>query len=725
MQHTQTYSHILALLILIAVAGCSRQPPMSDPSTRKTIIAAAPTITPKPWETVRPIPPTALPTPNLPTVTPFATPRPQGGIFEDAALGFKITYPFYWNSSAAAVPGTMVQLANKPNNVFVLILRTVRDQDKTLEEDAVGVQAQVGDLMGGLDVVHTEGGATAADDPTWDGEYRREYSGYGLTISSQMVSVANGKQLITMAAYGLAEDIGQERETITQIFGSITLSEPEIYGVPHDQAYVYAEQEPTDPQEADPAIGRGDRLAFSGLLRFAPDLSLQPDLAASWAISDDGLRYTFFLRRDARFQGGRPLTAQDVIYSWERAASPKVGSDTVLTFLGDIAGLRERREGKAETISGLSAPDDYTVQVTLVAPRPDFLMKLTGGPALVVDHANVQSGAEWYRHPNGSGPYRLIRWEPGKVKIYERSETYYGDPPATRYLIARLDVGYNGIYEYMLGEVDRVGLSDAELAAIGDIDSRLGADLRESPQMCTSFVAFDTSRAPFDDPKVRQAFSLAVDRQRYQERVLRGTGILAHGLYPPSMPGYDASFKGTTFEPDLARRTLAESTYGAGLPEITLTTSGNGMSVDPGVGVLVQMWQEQLGAKIKIEQLEPTGYVESVRSGGRGNLFFWEWCADYPDPSAFASTLFGSGSPQNIGRYHNADLDGLLSQAEAESDPARRVELYQRAEALIVDDAAAIFLNHRVDAMLVSPAVHGLVRAPFDLPVEPAIQLEH
>ncbi len=725
MRHLRAYLNFLALLILVAVTGCSRQPPMSDESTRKTIIAAAPTVTPRPWETVRPIRPTALPTPNLPTVTPFATPRPAGGIFEDAAIGFKVEYPFYWNSSAAAVPDTMVQLANKPDNVFVLILRTVKDSDKTLKQAADEVQAQVGDWMGGLDVVRTAGGSTAAGAPTWGGEYRREYASYGVTISSQMISVANGPQLITMAAYGLEHDMGQERETIGKIFGSIALSEPQVYGVPRGQAYIYAAQEPLDPREADPATGPGDRLVFSGLLRFAPDLSLQPDLAASWALSDDGLTYTFFLRRDARFQDGRPLTAQDVLYSWDRAASPQVGSDTVLSFLGDIVGLRERREGKAEAIGGLSAPDDYTVRVTLVAPRPDFLMKLTGGPALVLDRASLQGGGEWYRHPNGSGPYRLIRWDPGKVKIYERNEAYHGDPPATRYVIARLDVGYNGIYQYMLGEVDQIGLSDAERAAIGDIDSRLGADVRESPQLCTSFVAFDTSRPPFDDPKVRQAFSLAVNRQRYQERVLRGTGILAHGLYPPATPGYDPSFQGTTFNPDMARQRLAESSYhdGAGLPEITLTTSGNGLYIDPGVGVLVQMWQEQLGAKIKIAQLEPAGYAESVRGGGRGNLFFWEWCADYPDPADFAGTLFGSGSPQNLGHYHSADLDGLLAEAEAEPDPGRRLELYRRAEALIVDDAAAIFLNHRVDTMLVSPTVRGLVRAPFDLPVEPFIEL--
>jgi oligopeptide transport system substrate-binding protein len=704
-----------ALLALIALTGCSRPPAVFEPTSTSTA-------TSQPQETARPIPPTAIPTPHLPMATPFATPRPQAGIFTDATIGFTITYPIDWNSSTAAVPGTLVQLANKPDTVFLLILRTVRNQDKSLKVDATDTQAQIGDWFGGMNVLKSQAAKTAAGDPTWRSEYRPKPPNG--TVSSLMISVANGPQLITMIAYGTEQDLAPERKTIEQIFGSITISEPQVYGVPRNQAYIYTEQESLSPQAYDPASGPGDRLVFSGLLRFAPDLSLQPDLATGWTLSADGMTYTFFLRRDARFQDGRPVTARDVIYSWERAASPNVRSDTVTSFLGGIVGVQERHSGAAESISGLRTPDDYTLEVTLVAPRPTFLMQLTGGAALVVDQANVQSGAEWYRHPNGSGPYRLIRWEPGQVKIYERNEHYYGTPPVTRYMIAKLDVGYSGIHQYVLGEVDQILLSDTERASISTVDRRLSANVREVPQLCTSFVAFDTSRAPFDDPKVRQAFSLAVDRQRYQERVLRGAGILAHGLYPPALPGYDSSFQGITFDPALARQRLAESRYSGSnaLPEITLTTSGDGLSVEPGVGVLVQMWQEQLGARIKIEQLEPTGYAKSMLGDGRGNLFFRTWCADYPDPADVAGALFGSSSPQNLGRYHNTDLDGLLSRAEAESDPSRRIQLYQQAETMIVGDAAAIFLDHRVDTLLVSPQITGLVRAPFALPVEPFIE---
>jgi ABC-type transport system substrate-binding protein len=716
---------IIALLAATLLAGCAPRPAISNPAARQTAVAAAPTRTPRPGETPVALPPTAIATPNLPTATPFATPRPEAGIFQDDAIGFRVDYPFFWNRSSAAVPGTIVQLANQPDTVFVLILRTPLDKGKDLQAAAAVVQPQIAEWLGGLDQQSSGPAKSPAGVLSWRGDYSRTYAAYGVTIRSLMASVANGRQLITLAAYAKAQDLGQERETLAKIFDSVRLAEPKVYGIPRRQAYIFSGSEARGPRAADPATGRGDHLVFSGLVGLDPQLGLRADLAAGWQISPDGTVYTFYLRRDARFHDGRPLTAGDVIYSWDRAASPQLGSDIALTYLGDIVGAAERRSGAAKVIAGLRAIDDYTLEVTIDAPKPYFLLKLTASPALVLDRANVQSGADWYRHPNGSGPYRLIRWDPSKVKIYERSAGYYGAAPPTRYLIARLDLGAGGIYPYLLDEVDQINLSGYERNILRDLDPQLSADLREVPQMCTAFVSLDTSKPPFDDPKVRQAFALAVNHQRYQERALGGGGILAHGLYPPGMPGYSPDFAGMPFDPALARQRLAESSYGGSekLPEIVLTSSGYGQSIDPGVGVLVQMWQESLGANIKIEQLEPQGYAETMQSGGRGNLFFREWCADYPDPENFAEALFGSGAPQNIGGYHNPDLDGLLRQASVAADPAQRIGLYQQAEALIVQDGAAIFLNHRVDAMLVAPRVKGIVRAPIDLPVESSLQL--
>ena len=167
--------------------------------------------------------------------------------------------------------------------------------------------------------------------------------------------------------------------------------------IPLNQALVYSGGESTNLREYDPATtyGSGDKRVFSGLVSFDPHLNLTPDLAETWEVSDDGTVYTFHVRQNARFHDGRFVTVQDVIYSWERAASPALASFTVLTYLGDIVGVREMAAGQAEHISGLKMVDDLTLQVTLDAPKPYFLLKLTFPTAFVVDKKNVETGEDW------------------------------------------------------------------------------------------------------------------------------------------------------------------------------------------------------------------------------------------------------------------------------------------------------------------------------------------
>ena len=713
-----------AALLLLALSGCAQKPQMSDPATRATLIAAAPTVTPQPWQTPPTAAPPRLPTPNLPAATPYATPKPQSNFFEVIELGFRIDHPFHWARSSGAVPGTLMQLANKANNVFVVILRSPLDGQE-LEAASTDTHGRVAEWLGGMESTRSAVAELSPGVPGWRSEFAQAYPEYGITVQALVVSVAHGHQLITLAAYATDQDLATERETVEAIFGSIKLTEPTAFGLPRSETYVYAEQEAINTQAYDPALGQGDRRVFSGLVGLDPQQRLQAELAESWSISPDGKVYSFYLRPGARFHDGKPVTAQDVIYAWERAADPATQSDTVLTYLGDIVGVSERRRGEAETISGLRALDERTLEVTINGPKPYFLLKLTAPPAMVVDQANVQMGTTWYRRPNGTGPYRLLSWEPGKAKIYERAEGFYGDAPPTRYLVGRLDVGYSGSYLYRLGELDQLPLGDYDMGILSDPASKLRDDVREVAPLCTAFVSFDASRAPFDDPKVRQAFALAVDRQQYQERAMSGTSLPARGLFPPGMPGYSDDVVGMGFDPAQAKARLAESRYaGEPLPPIRLTTSGYGFQVDTGVGVLVQMWQETLGATIMIDQLEPGGFAETWQGSERGNLFFWEWCADYPDPENFADALFHSGAPQNIGRYGNPDLDALLERARVEADVTRRMELYQEAEALIVNDAAAIFLEHRVDVLLVEPRVSGAVGAPGHVPVERYLKLE-
>jgi len=492
-----------------------------------------------------------------------------------------------------------------------------------------------------------------------------------------------------------------------------------------EQALVLAGGESTNPREFDPATthGSGDKLVFSGLVSFDPHLNLTPDLAESWDTSPDGRVYTFHLRENAKFHDGRPVTAQDVIYSWERAASTALQSDTVLTYLGDIVGVREMVAGQADQIAGLEAPDAHTLQVTIDAPKPYFLLKLTYPTAFVLDQANVESGEEWFRTPNGSGPYKMTEWRRFEQITYEANPDFYLGKPSIPYVIVKLYSGV-GLRLYEAGEIDITGVSSYSIERFLDPGEPMHNELVSGVNMCTGYVVYDVTQPPFDDLKVRQAFSMAFDRAKYIDVVLSGRGLPAVGIFPPGLPGFNIGLKGLPYDPDRARQLLAESKYAGNLPPIIYTDAGIGSGIGGDVAALAQMWKQTLGIEITVENLEPNYFYEKVIAGQHGQIFGGGWCADYPDPENFADVLFHSGSTQNTGNYSNPRLDALLEQARVEHDVYKRIELYQQAEQIIVDDAPVLFTAHSLSYQLVKPYVKGYVFTPIDVPIERYLWLE-
>jgi oligopeptide transport system substrate-binding protein len=420
------------------------------------------------------------------------------------------------------------------------------------------------------------------------------------------------------------------------------------------------------------------------------------------------------------------VVAEDVIYSWERAAAPATQSDTVLTYLGDIIGVADMHGGKADHISGLKALDEHTLQVTIDAAKPYFLFKLTMPVAFVLDKKNVESGPEWYRTPNGTGPYKLTRWDSFKLMVYAANPDFYLGMPSIPQVVLELYTGV-GIRLYESGEIDMTGVYSADVARVLDPADPLHADLHSGVSLCTDFVVFDETKPPFDDLKVRQAFSMAFDRQKYIDVVENGAGIPAKGLYPPALPGYNPDLQGLSFDAPRARQLLAQSKYAGpqGLPPIVYTAIGIGNTADAGVAAMAQMWEQNLGVKITIENLEPDKYLDLLYSGQHGQIFSDGWCADYPDPENFADVLFHTGSQQNISHYSNPALDSILDRARLEQDVAKRIQLYQQAEQVIVQDAPALFILHPVSYMLVKPYVKGFVLTPIAIPLERYLSLQH
>jgi oligopeptide transport system substrate-binding protein len=493
--------------------------------------------------------------------------------------------------------------------------------------------------------------------------------------------------------------------------------------IPLDQALVLEGGESTNPRQYDPhtTYGSGDKRAFSGLVSFDPQLNLTPDIAEKWDISNNGITYTFTLRSNAKFHNGRAVTAQDFVYSLERAASPALASDTALTYLGDIVGIHEYAEGKTDHVEGVKALDEHTLQITIDAPKPYFLLKLTYPTAFVLDKENVESGDEWYRQPNGTGPYRLTEWTSFERMVYEANQDFYLGTPSIPYVIVNLYTG-DSQRLYEMGAVDITGVYSVE--RFSDPTEPLHNELRTGVSLCTGYVTFDSTQPPFDDVNVRKAFSMAFNRQQYIDVVMSGQALPAHGIYPPGLPGFNIALQGLPYDPAQARELLKQSKYGINLPPIVFTNSGTGSYVSADVAALADMWKKNLGVTITVENLEPNFYYDQIYSGNHGQLFTGGWCADYPDPENFADVLFHTGSQQNNGGYSNPELDSLLEAARTEQDVTKRITMYQQAEQMLVDDAAALFTTHYLSYELVKPYVKGYVLTPIDIPIERYMWLE-
>ena len=493
--------------------------------------------------------------------------------------------------------------------------------------------------------------------------------------------------------------------------------------IPLDQALVLAGGESTNPRTYDPHTthGSGDKRIFSGLVSFDPQLNLTPDIAESWDVSEDGVIYTFHLRENAKFHDGRAVVAKDFVYSLERAASPDLASDTALTYLGDIVGIYDYAFGETDHVEGIQALDEHTLEIKIDAPKPYFLLKLTYPTAFVLDKENVEGDEEWYRHPNGTGPYRLIEWTSFERIVYEANQDFYLGAPSIPYIVVNLYAGYSQrLYES--GDVDIAGVSSIE--RFTDPTEPLHNELLTGVSLCTSYVVFDSTQPPFDDVNVRKAFSMAFNRQQYIDVVLEGHALPAHGVYPPGLPGFNIALEGLPYDPAQARELLKSSKYGTDLPPIVFTDSGIGSYIGADVAALADMWKKNLGVTITVENLEPNYYLDQIYSGNHGQLLSSGWCADYPDPENFADVLFHSGSNQNNGNYSNPELDTLLEAARTEQDVTKRIQMYQQAEQLIVDEAAALFTIHYLDYQLVKPYVKGYVLTPIDIPIERYMWLE-
>ena len=471
-----------------------------------------------------------------------------------------------------------------------------------------------------------------------------------------------------------------------------------------------------DPPTLDPHLSGDSTSAeyvveiYSGLVTYDLDLNVVPDLAEDWDISEDGTVYTFHLRENAEFHNGKPVRAQDFKWSFERACDFRTGSSTADTYLGDIVGCRDKLRGQADEVEGVEVIDEHTLQVTIDAPKTYFLAKMSYPTAYVLDQENVERGGRtWTNQPNGTGPFKLQEFTFGEAIVLAKNESYYRDPVPTLDRINFTLTGGSAMIRYENDEVDitPVGLNDIE--RVTDPTNPLNKDLVEETQLAVFYIGFNVNQPPFDDPLVRQAFNLALDKEKIVNVVYKETVPIADGIVPPDMPGYsNADLVGIEYDPDRALELIAESKYEdvSEFPEITLYTSGAGGSPARITEAIVASYKDTLGVDISIQQTDwPTFLADIAQDENPYQMYQLGWIADYPDPQNFLDILFHSDSKQNHTGYSNSTLDSILDEAALEQDPEKRKELYQEAEQSIVDDAVWVPLYFDQERWLVKPWV--------------------
>jgi oligopeptide transport system substrate-binding protein len=483
------------------------------------------------------------------------------------------------------------------------------------------------------------------------------------------------------------------------------------------------------PTTLDPALATDSTSAmyivqlFSGLVRLDQNLQVAPDIASSWDTSSDGKMYIFHLRHDVKFDDGKPVTAADFKYSWERALNPATGSLTAGTYLSDIVGAENVLSGITTQLSGVKILDDYTLQVTINAAKSYFLEKMAYPTAFVVDETNVQSGSIWWHHPNGTGPFKLQQWQ-SQALVLQRNDNYYGEEAKLNQVVFRL-TGENSMQLYQEGSLDISPVSADYMGLVTDPSNPISKELDVFPELSLYYIGFNCSTPPFDDASVRQAFYLAVDKSRVISLATDNVVAVANGILPPGMPGYNPNLQGLQFDPEKAKQLIAASKYGnvSSLPPLVLTTVGVGGYISGILGGVIEEWRRNLGVEVTVRQLELQIFLYGLNQE-KDQLFDTGWLADYPDPQDFLDLLFHTGAHNNIGNYSNLRLDSLLDQAAIEQDSNGRLKMYQAAEQLIVQDAAILPLFFGTSYVVVKPHVKDYVLSPLGYPLLNKVSLQ-
>lgn len=472
----------------------------------------------------------------------------------------------------------------------------------------------------------------------------------------------------------------------------------------------------TEPPSLDWSLAT-DHVSFNvvsnlmvGLTEFDKDLKPAPVIAKSWEILDGGKRIVFHLRDDVLWTDGKKVRAQDFEYSWKRLLNPKTASQYAY-ILFDVANAQEYNEGKIKDPArvGVQATDDQTLVVTLRHPASYFLAITTFEVTFPQRQDIIEKFDTRWTEPENivtNGPFRMTSWKhENEIELSANEKFFRGQPTIEKVTMFMVNEKTTAVTMFEQGSLDFMD----ESHSIPPLDKpRLSKmpGFKVVPQLRGEYYSFAVDRKPFDNPALRKAFAMAIDRE-VLPKILQGGPTPASSWIPPGMLAHNPEI-GLRFDPAEARRLLKEAGYpdGKGLPPIVL-----GYNTDEEKKLIAEavqsMWQKHLGVVVRLENQEWKVFLKKLQTDPFP-IFRSGWGADYPDPDNFMK-LFTSNSGNNHGRWKSAPYDRLLDLAAREQDAKKRSQLYDEAQRLLTEiDVAIVPLYWKSEATMLNPKFTGL-----------------
>ena len=448
---------------------------------------------------------------------------------------------------------------------------------------------------------------------------------------------------------------------------------------------------------------------YDGLVRYASGtLEVEPALATSWDISEDGTVYTFTLREGVSFHDGSPFNAEAVVFNFDRMLDEDhpyhdTGPFPLSFFFS--------------AVQDVEALDDMTVQFTLNAPYAPFLSNLAYPTGLIVSPAAVmEHGAEFGRHPSGTGAFVFEEWRANEAVVVTGNPDYWDGAPSLEAVVFRPITDANTrVAEMLAGGIDMmVEVPPVALSEFGGD----GFSIVEQAGPHVWFLILNALEGPFADVRVRQAANYAINKEAIVTDVLEGTAAVAAGPTPPAFGwAYNDALEPYPYDPDRARALLAEA--GVENPEITfyVTEGGSGMLDPVAMGTAIQADLEAVGFDVTIETYEWNTFLGRVNPGlqGQADMAEMAWMTNDPDTLPYLALRTGAWPDEggfNSGYYSNPEVDALLEEARSSTDQDRRAELYRQMQVIVQEDAPWVFVANWVQNAVTSDRVEGFALEP-------------